>query len=58
MFLHLPVILFHGGECLPHTPLGKHPPLRSACWDTVNKRAVRILLEYILVIHECDTPLL
>ena len=24
-------------------------PLSSACWDTVNKRAVRILLECILV---------
>ena len=41
------------------TPLGRHPwadiphlgdtPLRSACWDTVNKRAVRIPVEYILV---------
>ena len=26
------------------------PPLRSACLDTVNKRAVRILLEYFLVV--------
>ena len=30
---------------------GIHPPLRSACWDTVNKRAVRIPLECILVTH-------
>ena len=30
------------------TPLGRHP-LHSACWDTVNKRAVRIPLECILV---------
>ena len=26
------------------------PPLRSACWDTVNNRAVRIQLECILFI--------
>ena len=40
-----------------HPPLGRHPPcrrlkpdhLRSACWDTVNKRVVRIPLECILV---------
>ena len=42
------------------TPHGRHPRqisphrgqtslLRSACWDTVNKRAVRILLECNLV---------
>ena len=31
------------------TPLGRHPPLPSACWDTVNKRAVRIPLECILI---------
>ena len=51
------------------TPLSKHPlskyplgrhPLHTACWDTVNKRAVRIPLEYILVyigvcrVHICD----
>ena len=29
-------------------PLGR-PLLHSACWDTVNKRAVRIPLECILV---------
>ena len=38
------------------TPPGRHPPDRhppgSACWDTVNKRAVRILLECNLV-HVC-----
>ena len=31
--------------------LGYTPPLCSACWDTVNKRAVRILLECILVFN-------
>ena len=33
-------------------PLGRHAPfpLHSACWDTVNKRAVRILLECNLVL--------
>ena len=37
-------------------PLGRHPrrqtpsPMRSACWDTVKKQAVRILLECILVL--------
>ena len=43
------------------TPPGRHPPgrhpladtpLPSACWDTVKKRAVRILLECIIVIIE------
>ena len=33
--------------CPVHT--GIHTPLYSACWDTVNKRAVRIPLECILV---------
>ena len=32
-----------------YTPLDKYTP-DNACWDTVNKRAVRILLECILVI--------
>ena len=32
-----------------HTPPGQNNPLHSACWDTVNKRAVRIPLECILV---------
>ena len=41
-------------------PLDRHPPgqtparadpLHSSCWDTVNKRAVRVLLECILVQH-------
>ena len=46
------------------TPLGRHPlgqtppwadtPLSSACWDTVNKRAVRIPLECILVYFTID----
>ena len=31
------------------TPLWTDTPLRSVCWDTVNKWAVRILLECILV---------
>ena len=33
----------------PDTPLARHPSLCSACWDTVNKRAVQILLECIHV---------
>ena len=57
-----PVILSTGGGCLLHTPhgqtplqahthtLGRHPP-PSASWDTVNKWAVHILLECILVFH-------
>ena len=42
-----------------HLPLARHPsgqtppwtdtPLRSACWDTVNKQPVRIPLECIIV---------
>ena len=38
-------------EQTPPRPVhaGIHPPLPSACWDTVNKRAVRIPLECILV---------
>ena len=32
-----------------HSPPGRRPLLCSACWDTVNKRAVRILLECNLV---------
>ena len=52
------VILFTGGVSanpLPRadtpgqTPPGQTPPMRSACWDTINYRAVRILLECILV---------
>ena len=35
-----------GGSAIPP---GQTAPLCSACWDTVNKRAVRILLECILV---------
>ena len=34
----------HRGS-LPHPPGQTLPPLRSACWDTVNKWAVHILLE-------------
>ena len=33
--------------CLVHA--GIHTPLPRACWDTVNKWAVRILLECVLV---------
>ena len=58
MFLHLSVILFTGARGLPHppadTPTGQTPPGQtppcSACWDTVNKWAVRTLLECILVV--------
>ena len=42
----------HAGIHLPWTR-GRHPSpwadTPSACWDTVNKRAVRIPLEFILV---------
>ena len=47
-----PLVPLHAGI---HTPppaqcmLGYTPPLPSACWDAVNKRAVRIPLECILV---------
>ena len=34
----------------PHPVYAGIHPLRSACWDTVNKRAVRIPLECILVL--------
>ena len=33
------------------SPLGRYTPPGNACWDTVNKRAVRILLECILVFY-------
>ena len=55
MFLHLSVS--HSVQrVVCHHPLGEQtpprqtPPLRSACSDTVNKRAARILLECILVV--------
>ena len=39
-------------QTLPgQTPPGIHRPLGSACWDTVNKRAVRIPLECILLYY-------
>ena len=48
--------LHTGIHPLDRHPTGRHPPdqrqtppLCSACWDTVNKRAVRIPLECILV---------
>ena len=34
------------------SPRQVHPP-RSACWDTVNKRSVRVPLECILVLAKC-----
>ena len=45
MFLHLSVILFTRGSTYP-PPVCRPPKI---LWDTVNKRAVRILLECILV---------
>ena len=55
MFLHVSVILFKGGGCLRSAcwdtpPPGSRSP-REQCMlgDTDNKRAVRILLECILV---------
>ena len=62
---HRCLSVYWGGGCPiacwdTHPPLGRHhppgqtppctdTPLGSACWDTVNKRAVRIPLECILV---------
>ena len=40
----------HRGVSATPTP-GRHPPLCSACWDMVNKRAVCILLECYLVLQ-------
>ena len=37
---------------------GIHTPLPSACWDTVNKRSVRILLECILVLKNFPEELI
>ena len=65
MFLHVSVILFTGGglpQCmlgyipreqtpLKQTPPRADPPEQCMLGDTGNKRAVRILLEYILVLH-------
>ena len=48
VFTDLCLSVHGGGVCLPHCMLG-YTPLGSACWDTVFKRAVRILLECILV---------
>ena len=51
MFLHLSVILFRGGVS-QHAMGQTHPPGQTPppiLRDTVNKRAVRILLECILV---------
>ena len=49
IFLHLSVILFTGGEYLAGTP----PPEQYMLEDTGNKRAVRIILECILVLICC-----
>ena len=56
IFLHLFVILFTGGSTWPgtppwtrYTPLDQVHPAQSMLGDTVNVRAVRILLECILV---------
>ena len=43
-------------EDVCHTPPGRHPPridtpLHSACWDTVNKQVVCILLKCILFVE-------
>ena len=59
IFLHLFVILFTGGG-LPQCMLGYHPPgpgahtppAQSMLGDTVNARAVRILLECYLVFYK------
>ena len=49
MFLHLSVILFReGGVCILGEGVGQTPSWILS--DTVNERAVRILLEYILVV--------
>ena len=45
IFLHLSVILFTGGCVFPYADT----PYPRILWDTVNKRAVRILLECILL---------
>ena len=52
IFLHLSVILFKGGSTFEGTPGTRYTThLRKQCMlgDTGNKRAVRILLECILV---------
>ena len=49
MFLHLSVILFTVGFVFQHAM--EQTPLPRILQDTVNKRAVRILLECILAIH-------
>ena len=60
MFLHLSVShSVHGrgggvpGQVHPQagTLPGRYITPASACWDTVNKRAVRILMECILVVN-------
>ena len=56
MFLHPSVSHSVHGGCLPQCMLGytppgsRHPPAQCMLGDAGNKRAVRILLEYILAI--------
>ena len=38
-----------GGVVDTPPPCGQNDRMRRACWDTVNKRVVRILLECILI---------
>ena len=57
--IHTPPCLVHAEIHTPPCPVhaGIHaPPLHSACWDTVNKRPVRIPLECILVALCCFRP--
>ena len=57
MFLHLSVIVFTGGAvlsegCHPHKGVHEGGSMKGGCRERtplVNKRAVRILLEFILV---------
>ena len=50
MLGYIPSCPVHSGiHPLPSACWETHPSLPSACWDTVNKRAVRIPLECILV---------
>ena len=52
MFLHLSVILFTGGVSASVHAGIHNPPPQCMLGDTGNKRAVRILLECILVVKE------
>ena len=52
MFLHVSVCPQGGERGVPalgrYTPPGRYTPRHSVCWDTVNKRAVRIPLDLII----------